>query len=95
MQYRSIYSETSRNLIRKLHPDQKSVIRARIKSLVEKPYSGKRLERELSGYYSVRVNRYRVIYQVTEKHHLIEIHYVGHRKDIYQLLREKNKTARS
>ncbi len=89
MQYRLIYSETSRNLIRKLHPDQKSAIRASIKSLVEKPYSGKRLERELSGYYSVRVNRYRVIYQVNEKQRLIEIYYVGHRKDIYQLLREQ------
>jgi mRNA-degrading endonuclease RelE of RelBE toxin-antitoxin system len=95
MPYRLTYSETSRNLIRKLDPDQKSIIRACIKSLSEKPYSGKRLERELSGYFSVRINRYRVIYQVIEKHHLIEIHYVGHRKDIYQLIREKNKTARS
>jgi len=91
MLYRLIYSETSRNQIRKLHPDLKAVVRARIKHLVKKPYLGKSLERELSGYYSLRAKRFRVIYLVKDTDQVVEIHYVGHRKDIYQLVREQAK----
>ena len=88
MTYRLLYSETSRNQIRNLHPDLKAVIRARIKPLAKNPYIGKPLEKELSGYYSIRAKRFRVIYMVKDRDQVVEIHYVGHRKDIYQLFRE-------
>jgi len=91
MLYPLIYSEISRNQIRKLHLELKAVMRARIKHLVKKPYLGKPLERELSGYYSLRANRFRVIYMVKDTDQIVEIHYVGHRKDIYQLVREQAK----
>lgn len=84
-----LYSETSRNQIRKLHPDLKSIIRARLKRLSEDPYTGKPLEKEMSGYFTLRANRYRIIYKINEAEHTIEIYYVGHRKDIYQLFRER------
>ena len=88
MPYRLVYSQTSRDLIRNIHPDLKSIIRLRIKELVENPYSGKRLEKELSGYLSLRAKRFRILYKIQEKNQTIEIHYVGHRKDIYQLFKE-------
>lgn len=88
MAYRVVYSETSRNLIRKLHPDLKQIIRARLKEIANNPYLGKPLVKELSGYYSSRAKRYRVIYKVKEQDKVIEIHFVGHRKDIYQLFKE-------
>jgi len=87
--YRLLYAETSKNLIRKLHPDLKSIIRARLKGLSEDPYTGKPLEKELSGYFTLRAKRFRIIYKINEAEHTIEIHYVGHRKDIYQLFRER------
>ena len=48
---------------------------------------GKVLERELSGYHSLRMRRFRVIYEIDHPNHVIQIHYVGHRKDIYEVFK--------
>jgi mRNA interferase RelE/StbE len=88
MPYQLLYSKTSRDQVKKLHPDIKSIIRDRIKTIAEKPYIGKRLERDLSGYFSFRASRFRIIYKVREEKQIIEIHYVGHRRDIYDLLKD-------
>lgn len=89
MAYHILYSETSRRQIRKLHPQLKSAVKSSIEKLQENPYSGKLLEKDLSGYLSIRMKRFRVIYKIDEKVHKVEIHYVEHRKDIYELFREK------
>ena len=52
--YHLLYSATSKNLIRKLHPELKSIIRGRLKKLPDNPYVGKPLERKLSGYFTLR-----------------------------------------
>ena len=88
MAYQLLYSETSRMQIRKLHPRIKSAVKSKIEKLQENPYSGKWLERELSGYLSVRAKRFRVVYKVKDSDQIVEIHYVGHRKDIYELFKE-------
>ena len=88
--YRLIYSETSRNQIKKLHPALKPIVRSRLDHLSKEPYMGRRLERELSGYRSLRARRFRIIYRINEAEQVIEIHYVGHRKDIYELFAEKS-----
>ena len=88
MAYQLLYSETSRMQIRKLHPRIKSAVKSKIEKLQENPYSGKWLERELSGYLSVRTKRFRVVYKVKDSDQIVEIHYVGHRKDIYELFKE-------
>jgi len=87
--YHILYSATSRNQIKQLHPDLKSIIRDRLKILSKNPYIGKHLERELSEYFSMQAKRFRIIYKIKEEHQIIEIHYVGHRRDIYELLKEK------
>lgn len=87
--YRLPYSETAKNQIKKLHPALKTVIRSRLDKLKKEPFIGKRLERELSGYRSLRAKRFRIIYKLSENKKNIEIHYVGHRKDVYELLAEK------
>ena len=89
LEYSLIYSRTSRDQARSLHPLIKPYIRARIAALRENPYLGKNLQRELSGYYSLRVKRHRIIYKIKASNYQIEIHFIGHRKDIYQLFREK------
>ena len=88
MSYQLLYSETSRKQIRKMHPQIKPVVKSKIENLRENPYFGKRLERELSGYLSMPAGRFRVIYKIRENDQTVEIHYVGHRRDIYELYKE-------
>ena len=82
--FKLLYSATSRKQIKKLHPHLKPIVKARIEQISSDPYIGKLLERELSGYLSFRAKRYRIIYKVQEATKTIEIHYIGHRKDIYE-----------
>ena len=88
-EYRLLYSETSKNQISNLYPEIKSIIRSRLDIIREEPFTGKRLERELSGYRSLRAKRFRIIYKFNETEKIIEIHYVGHRRDVYDLFAEK------
>ena len=78
------YSETTLKQIKKLHPYLKPIIKAKIEYISANPYMGKLLEKELSGYLSFRAKRYRIIYKVKEDTKTIEIHYIGHRRDIYE-----------
>ena len=87
MAYRLLYSETSREQIKSLHPQIKLTVKSHIKILKDNPYVGKVLERELSGYYSLKMKRFRVIYEIDHQNHIVQIHYVGHRKDIYEVLK--------
>ena len=88
MPYQLLYSETSRKQIRKLHPQIKPFVKLKIEKLQKSPFSGKWLEKELSGYLSLQAKRFRVIYKVSDVDQTLEIHYVGHRKDIYELFKE-------
>ena len=87
MVYRLLYSETSRDHIKSLHPQIKPIVKSHIQILKENPYVGKGLERELSGYYSLKMRRFRVIYEIDHQNHIVHIHYVGHRKDIYEVFK--------
>jgi len=88
MPYKLLYSETSMKQIRKLHPQIKPVVKSKIEKLQENPFDGKELEKELSGYLSMRAKRFRIIYKIMGTDQAVEIHYVGHRKDIYELFKE-------
>ena len=87
MVYRLLYSETSREQIKSLHPQIKPTVKSHIKILKDNPYVGKVLERELSGYYSLKTKRFRIIYEIDHQKHIVQIHYVGHRKDIYEVFK--------
>lgn len=43
--YKVVYSETSRDQIRSLHPSIKPLVKSRIKELKDDPYVGKPLQR--------------------------------------------------
>ncbi len=87
--FKLVYSETSRKQIKKLHPHLKPIVKAKIEHISASPHIGKLLEKELSGYLSFRSKRYRIIYKVEENTKTIEIHYIGHRRDIYELFGEQ------
>jgi mRNA-degrading endonuclease RelE of RelBE toxin-antitoxin system len=86
--FRLLYSETCRKQIRSLPPQVKPAIKSRIEEIAENPLMGKLLERELSGYLSLRINRYRVIYKIQESEGVVEVHFVGRRRDVYELFGE-------
>jgi mRNA interferase RelE/StbE len=87
--YRLVYAAACRNQILRLPPPLKPLVKRAIELLSQAPHSGKRLERDLAGYLSLRAKRYRVIYRLDENAHTVEIHYVGHRRDIYEVFAEE------
>ena len=64
--FKLIYSATSRQQIKKLHPHLKPIVKEKIESISADSYIGKLLEKELSGYISFRAKRYRIIYKVID-----------------------------
>jgi mRNA interferase RelE/StbE len=87
--YRLIYAADCRRQILRLPPPLKPLIKRAIEFLAQEPHTGKRLERDMAGYLSLRTKRYRVIYRVDENTRTVEIHYVGHRRDIYEIFAEE------
>lgn len=65
-------------------PDR--IQRAIVESLHElkyDPYLEKKLSRELTGRYSLKVGAYRVIYKINEKDKIVNILSAGHRATVY------------
>jgi mRNA interferase RelE/StbE len=82
-----------REIIRHLHPRLKREIRAALVDILADPACGKPLEKELEGYWSLRVKRHRIIYRPDNEG--AEIVAIGFRRTIYeevtrQLLRRKD-----
>jgi len=75
--------ESSR-LLSKLHPENKKLIKQALTELRLNPHMGKDLQEELSGFKSLRLKQYRIIYHINEEKFLIEIYHIGRRRDIYE-----------
>jgi len=69
----------------KLSTSAKAIIKKAIdERLTVAPLSfGKQLSHALSGYRSLRVGRYRIIYDIDEASKKVVIHSIDHRKDAY------------
>jgi addiction module RelE/StbE family toxin len=78
--------ETAR-LLSKLHPENKKQIKQALNQLRQHPHTGKDLEEELFGFKSLRLKRYRIIYNINEKENFIQIYHIGIRSDVYQQFR--------
>lgn len=70
-------------LIKNLHPDLKSRVKAALKSILQDPHSGKALKDELNGLRSFRIRGFRFIYRVSSDK-IVEIIAIGPRKNIYE-----------
>ena len=53
----------------------------KIKELEKSPKKGKHLK--YSNFWRLRVENYRIIYEIEEKEKIIKILYIGHRKNVY------------
>ena len=73
---------TVRDLVRHLHPQLKRKVRAALNDILKDPNCGKPLERELKGYWSLRINQQRIIYRPDKAG--AEIVAIGPRRTIYE-----------
>jgi mRNA interferase RelE/StbE len=69
-------------VVRHMHPQLKQKIRTALRTIQNDPEAGKALKEELAGLRSFRVNRFRIIYQITEG--ALEIVAIGPRPAIYE-----------
>lgn len=85
MIYKKRFTSHAAQLIKHLPPQIKKPLRILTDKLIEDPYLGKALHQDLRGYYSIKHNRYRIIYEIDEKHKLVIVHHLGERANIYDL----------
>ena len=75
------FTVESKNALHKLHIDAQKSIKSALKKLAKDKIQGKPLTEQLTGFYSLKVGNYRVIYNL-EKDKII-VFDVGHRKNVY------------
>jgi len=75
-------------LLSKIHPENKKYIKKALKELQQNPYTGKDLQEELFGFNSLRIKKYRIIYDIREDEYLLRIYYIGQRSDVYEQFRQ-------
>ena len=81
------FTPESSRLILKLHPENKKLIKQALIELRQNPHGGKDLQEELSGFKSLRLKQYRIIYNINEEKFFIQIYHIGRRCDVYQQLK--------
>ena len=55
--------QTIRDLVHHLNPQMKRKVREALRDILRDPNAGKPLQRELAGYWSLRIGRHRIIYR--------------------------------
>ena len=78
------FTPESSRLLSKLHPENKKLIRQALTDLRQNPHMGKDLQEELSGFKSLGLKQYRIIYNINEEKNFLQIYHIDRRKDIYE-----------
>ena len=81
------FTPESSRLMSKLHPENKRLIKQALTDFQQNPYTGKDLQEELSGFKSLRLKQYRIIYDINEEKKFIQIYNIGPRRDVYEQLK--------
>ena len=84
--YQVKLTPTASEMFCRLHPDIRKELKAGLKTLYQAPYAGKALQHELSHLRSLRIKRYRTIYQVNDQNQTVIVYAIGHRRDIYEII---------
>lgn len=83
------YTRRAARDLRRLDPSVRRRIRAAVETLAEDPLRGKPLQFQLRGFRSWRTGAFRIVYQVREREIVILVVAVGHRRDVYERLRDR------
>jgi mRNA-degrading endonuclease RelE of RelBE toxin-antitoxin system len=70
-----------------LSPAVKKHIKRALREIAGVPFGGKALQGELSGYWSYRIQRYRVVYRFNEAENMLEVIHFDHCSHIYERLK--------
>lgn len=82
--FKIVIAPQTRREIKKVPKRYQYSIRLLLRELKENPSIGKKLRRELTGKYSIKVGVYRIIYKVSEKDKIIYVPTAGHRSTVYK-----------
>lgn len=85
---RLTFTPEAAKLLSRLHPESKKFIQAGLTELRQNPHLGDDLQHELSGFKSYKIKRYRILYDINEEEGVIQVYYVGHRRDVYEQFRD-------
>ncbi len=80
------FSNHASRQMKKLHRRTKlfQTLKSAIYELADEPYLGKMLEGEFEGMWSLRVNDWRVVYEIHDKHLVVHIVSIADRKESYK-----------
>ncbi len=91
MAYRLLYLPGVERDIRKLPAGVARRARLGLEKLAENPRLGKRLQGELTPFWSYRVGDYRIVYDIRDKDLVVLVVLLGHRREIYERARRRPK----
>ena len=81
--YSIILKSPAKRFLKKLDKSSKIKIIKKLKALKNNPELGKPLVGRLAGLWSLRIGRFRAIYQIRHSELIILVLKIGHRKGIY------------
>ena len=85
---RLTFTPEAAKLLSRLHPESKKLIKEGLTELRQNPHLGDDLQQELSSFKSYKIKRYRILYDINEEEEVIQVYYVGHRRDVYEQFRD-------
>ena len=77
---------SANNAGKKFSPEVRKAGKLALKELAKNPYLGKELQSDLSGFWSYKFLRYRIIFKIDTQEKNIIVWAIGHRRDIYENL---------
>ena len=78
------FTPESSRLLSIFHPENKKLIKQVLTELLQNPHTGKDLQEEFSGFKSLRLKQYRIIYNIDEGKKFVQIYHIGRREDVYE-----------
>ena len=82
--YKLIFKKPAKRFLKKQDKSIKIKIIKKLKFLKENPRLGKPLVGNLAGLWSLRIGKYRIIYQIKEQELIIFVLNIEHRKKVYK-----------
>ena len=78
------YSRLAQKSLRRFPKNKQFQLIQKISLLKNNPLAGKKLKGEWSGFYSLRIWPYRLLYGLDLKAKLIKVHKIDHRQGVYK-----------
>lgn len=86
MTWRLVITPRVQEALRTFPPHTKRYIRQALHDLAKDPWLGKPLRDEFAGFYSFRVKRFRIVYQIQRRLITVIVIAIGPRETIYREL---------